>query len=229
MRRSLRALAWTLGILLGVPVLLVAVVLFIANIQPGRDLIERMVPKVTGGDVRLQGLGGRFPTALRAARIEVRDPKGAWLIIENLTLSWAPLRLLVGEALIDRLAATRIELERLPVSSSEASETSAVRLPLRVALQSLDVARLDIAAAVAGTKEAFSIKGHARLASLEQGDLLLDIQALNEAGSYRLDGSFDPATFTGQLKAEEPADGPVARLAGLPYAIPSRTRWRMPR
>jgi translocation and assembly module TamB len=215
MRRSLRALAWTLGILLGVPVLLGALVLFMANIQPGRDLIERMVPKVTGDNVRLQGLAGRFPTALRAARIEVRDPKGAWLIIENLTLSWTPSRLLVGEALIDRLAATRIELARLPVSSSEASETSAVRLPLRVALQSLDVARLDIAAAVAGTEEAFSIEGHARLASLEQGDLLLDIQGLNGAGSYRVEGSFDPTTLAGQLKAEESANGPAARLAGL--------------
>ncbi len=215
MRRSAKALAWTLGILLGVPMLLMAVVLLAANMQPGRDFIERMVPKVTGGDVRLQGLGGRFPAALRAARIEVRDTEGAWLVIENLTLDWAPSRLLVGEALIDLVAATRIELARLPVSSSEPSESSDVSLPVRILLQSLDVARLDIAAAVAGTEEAFSIKGHARLASLEQGDLLLHIQGLNGAGSYLLEGSFDATTLVGQLKAEEPANGLIARLAGL--------------
>lgn len=109
MRRPTKALVWTLGILLGVPMLLMAVVLLAANIQPGRDFIERMVPKVTDGDVRLQGLGGHFPAALRAARIEVRDTEGAWLVIENLTLDWAPSRLLVGEALIDLVAATRIE------------------------------------------------------------------------------------------------------------------------
>ncbi len=215
MRRPTKALVWTLGILLGVPMLLMAVVLLAANIQPGRDFIERMVPKVTDGDVRLQGLGGHFPAALRAARIEVRDTEGAWLVIENLTLDWAPSRLLVGEALIDLVAATRIELARLPVSSSEPSESSDVSLPVRILLQSLDVARLDIAAAVAGTEEALSIKGHARLASLEQGDLLLHIQGLNGAGSYLLEGSFDATTLAGQLKAEEPANGLVARLAGL--------------
>ncbi len=215
MRRSGKALAWTLGILLGVPVLLAAIVLVGANIQPGRDLIERMVPHITGGDVTLQGLAGRFPDALRAARIEVRDPEGTWLVIEHLILDWAPLRLLIGAALIDRLAATRIELERLPVSSSKSSESSAISLPIRVQLQWLDVARLDVAPMVAGAEAALSIEGHARLASLEQGDVVLKVQELDGAGSYQLDGSFDPKTLAGQLKAEEPANGLVARLVGL--------------
>jgi len=212
MRRYVRPLAWTFGILLIVPVLLVALVLFGASTQPGRDYIERMTPKITGGNVAIQGLGGRFPAGLRVARIQVRDSGGTWLVIDGLTLDWVPARLLIGEALIHRLAATRIALERLPVSSSE---SSSFRLPLRVRLQSLDVTRLDLAPAVAGTKEAFSIEGHAYLASLQQGDLVLDVQGLEAAGSYRLDGSFDLKSISGQLKANEPAHGLVARLAGL--------------
>lgn len=218
MRRSVKLLAWTLGILLAVPVLLLGAVLLAANTQPGRDFIERMLPTITGDMVRLEGLGGPFPAGLRAARVEIRDAEGAWLIIEQLTLNWTPSRLLIGEALVDHLAAGRIGLERLPASDpepSESSESSAFSLPVRVELQSLDVARLDLAPPVVGTRESFSIQGHARLDSLWDGDIGLDIQGLGYAGDYHLEGRFDSARLTGRLKAEEPPNGPVARLAGL--------------
>jgi translocation and assembly module TamB len=214
MRRPVKVGLWTLGVLLGVPLLLVLVVLVGANIQPGRDLIERMVPKLTGGDVTLEGLAGRFPGALRAERIRVRDPKGTWLVIERLALNWTPLRLLIGEARIDRLAAARIELTRLPESASQSSSSSS-GLPVAVTLGSLDVASFDLGAAVAGTEAAFSIAGHARLTALDRGDVLLDIQGANGVGTYRLEGRFDPQTLDAQLTADEPANGPVARLAGL--------------
>jgi translocation and assembly module TamB len=215
MRRSVKASLWTLGILATLPLFLTAVVLIAANTQPGRDLIERLVPQVTGGMVRLEGLGGSIPATLRAARIEVGDADGVWLVIEHLTLDWTPSRLLTGEALIDRLSAGKIRLERLPAGSSETSETSSFNLPLRVRLKSLQVARLDLAAAVAGTAESFSIKGQARLVSLTQGDVAIDIRELEGTGSYRLDGNFDPTVLEGRLTVEEPANGSLARLAGL--------------
>jgi translocation and assembly module TamB len=215
MRRSVKVSLWTLGILAVLPILLAAVVLIAANTQPGRDLIQRLVPQVTGGMVKLEGLGGSIPAAFRAARIEVGDADGVWLVIEHLTLDWTPSRLLTGEALIDRLSAGRIGLERLPTESSETSENSGVNLPLRVRLKSLEVAKLELAAAVAGAAESFSIKGHARLSSFTQGDVVLDVRELEGTGSYQLDGKFDPIALEGNLTAEEPANGPLARLAGL--------------
>jgi len=216
MRRFGKALAWTSGILAAVISLLIVVVLITANTHPGRDLIERMVPKLTDGLVELQGLGGRFPWDLQVARIEVADADGSWLVIEKLRLDWAPSHLLIGEALIDRLTAERIDLARLPTSSAESSETSTFSLPVRIRLRSLDVARFDLGEAVAGAEKSFSIKGKARLASLEQGDIVLDVRQLGGTGHYLLDARFDPSVLAGQLAVEEPANGLVARIAGLP-------------
>jgi translocation and assembly module TamB len=216
MRRFVKASAWTLGILAAVISLLIVAILITANTQPGRDLIERMVPKITDGAVKIQGLDGRFPLDLQVARIEVADADGSWLVIESLLLDWAPSHLLIGEALIDRLTAERVELARLPTSSTESSESSTFSLPVRIRLRSLDVARFDLGEAVAGAAEALSIKGQGRLASLEQGDIVLDIREIEGTGSYHLDARFDPAALAGKLTAEEPANGLAARLAGLP-------------
>jgi translocation and assembly module TamB len=218
MRRFGKALAWTSGILAAVISLLIVAVLITANTRPGRELIERMVPKITDGLVKLQGLGGRFPWDLQATRIEVADADGSWLVIESLLLDWKPSHLLIGEALIDRLTAERVELARLPTSSAESSETSTFSLPLQMQLKSLAVARFDLGEAVAGSAETLSIKGQGqgRLASLEQGDIVLDIRQLGGTGRYHLDARFDPSALAGQLTVEEPANGLVARLAGLP-------------
>jgi translocation and assembly module TamB len=212
MRRFAKALAWTLGALAGLLILLVAVVLVGANTQPGRELIERLVPKLTGGDVRLQGLAGRFPGALQAARIELRDREGTWLVVEQAVLEWEPSRLLAGEALVDRLAAERIELKRRPIPSSKSSSAS---LPVRATLRSVEVARFQVDPPLAGAEAAFSIEGQARVQSLEQGSLALQVRGLSRPGSYRLQASLTAQTLQGQLTAEEPPDGLVASLAGL--------------
>jgi len=212
MRRPAKVLAWTLGGLLSLLAFLIAVVLVGANIQPGRDLIERVVPKLTGGDVRLQGLGGFFPSTLSAARVEIQDREGTWLVVDRFVLDWSPWRLLLGEAYIDRLAAARIEMRRWLIPSSESSSFS---LPLQVSLQSLQVPRLQVGPAVAGIEAVFSIEGHAHLSSLTEGSLVLDVRGLQNAGAYRLEGSVTAKTLDAKLNALVPSDGLLARAAGL--------------
>ena len=48
----------------------------VANTDPGRRFIEQQTASLTGGMVRIQGLAGRFPDALRAEQIQVSDAKG---------------------------------------------------------------------------------------------------------------------------------------------------------
>lgn len=212
MRRSAKVLAWTLGGLLGLLVFVIAAVLVGANVQPGRDLIERMVPKLTGGDVRLQGLGGFFPSALSAARVELRDREGTWLVVDRFVLDWSPWRLLLGEAYIDRLAAAGIDMRRRRIPSSKSSSFS---LPVQVSLQSLQVPRFQVGSAVAGIEAVYSVDGHAHLSSLTEGTLVLDVRGLQNAGTYRLEGSVDPKTLEAKLNARAPPDGLLARAAGL--------------
>lgn len=61
MRRLFKYLAWSIAILIALPILLTGAVLLGANTDPGRRLIEALVSRVTDGAVRLEGLRGRFP------------------------------------------------------------------------------------------------------------------------------------------------------------------------
>ena len=66
-------------VLLAVPVLAVLLVALAANVDAGRRFIEQQTASLTGGMVRIQGLSGRFPDALRAERIQVSDAKGPYV------------------------------------------------------------------------------------------------------------------------------------------------------
>ena len=114
MRRAAKWIGGLVGGLVALPVLL----LLFANTPPGRAAIAWLTPQVTGDSVRLDGLSGRFPDALRAARVELRDARGAYATVDDLVLDWSPLRLLQRRIVIDRLDAARVALLRLPVASS---------------------------------------------------------------------------------------------------------------
>jgi translocation and assembly module TamB len=128
-RSAWRILGWIAGLLVGLPVALVllvlAVVLVGANSGPGRRLIERQAASLTGGLVQLHGLGGRFPDALTASRIDIDDSEGPWLSIDHLTLDWSPLRLLSRTAHVERALADRIVVSRRPGRARRAACISA--------------------------------------------------------------------------------------------------------
>src|SRR3954451_3191973 len=103
MRRAGKWLAWILGLLVGIPVLLLALVVVAGNTEPGRKLLVGAVPTITSGQVAIAGLAGRFPDALRLATVELRDTKGAYLALHDVELDWSPLRLAQLTLEIDRL------------------------------------------------------------------------------------------------------------------------------
>ncbi len=80
--------------LLGLPVLLVAIAVGPGEYRFGRHLIERQTASLTGGMVRIEGLAGRFPDALRVGRIEVSDSKGPYVTLTGVVLDWSPGKLL---------------------------------------------------------------------------------------------------------------------------------------
>ena len=93
MRRTAKWLAWILAAVIGIPVMLLVLVVVGANLAPGRNLLVKLVPSLTSGQVAIAGLGGRFPDALRVAPVELRDTKGAYLALHDVVLDWSPLRL----------------------------------------------------------------------------------------------------------------------------------------
>jgi translocation and assembly module TamB len=212
MRRVAKWLGVILGFVVLIPVVLVALVLVIGNTAPGRHLIERLAPKVTGGEVKIAGLEGRVPDALRIGRVELDDKAGSYFVAENVVLDWSPLRLLHGVLAIDRLNAAHADLQRLPLPSGSSSSSSTPP----ITLAELNVARLEMAPPVAGTAMALSLQGSASLASTEQGAAHLLVQRLDEGGRYRVDGSVDASAVHATIVANEPPHGLIGGLANLP-------------
>ncbi len=209
-----------LGVLLLV-VLVIASPFIVLNTGVGQRWAAGMVGGLTGGQVRVVGLSGRFPDALRVAAVRVADAEGVWLEVDDVVLDWAPLRLLQRAAEVERLTAGRVAVARLPVVEPAKQSSGGSGLPVSVDIEMLRVARLELGAAVAGHAAVLSVDGRVRLAkSLKQGEGALNIARLDAPGSYKVSGRADAAGLKLDVVASEPAQGLATGLAGLPDLVP---------
>lgn len=208
--------AWVKWPLIGLAVLVVPVagIWGGANTNPGRRVIERLAPSLTGGMVRIEHLSGRFPDALRLGRVIVTDSQGAWLTIEDIALEWSPRRLFSGLAQIEALTASRVALARLPVSDSPSTGGGGFALPVRVAVERLHVTRLDLAVPVAGQAVSLSVDGSAHLRSLQEGDATLSLVAGQDR--YAAEARMNATGIHATLTVTEAPGGLLARLSSLP-------------
>jgi translocation and assembly module TamB len=217
-----RVLKWLLGIilvLLAIPVLAVVLVAVAANTNPGRRLIEQETASLTDGMVRIQGLAGRFPDALRVGQIQVSDAKGAYVTIAGLALDWSPLELVQGIAQIDQVRADRLVFARLPVSQSKTNTNrsgESFDLPVQVDLRHLHIDQAEIAASVAGAAATLVLDGSANLTTLTEGTVQLDVNRLDSPGHYVVDGQVSPNNIQAAVKVNEPAKGLISEIAHLP-------------
>jgi len=135
---------WAVSIVLlvlAIPVVAIVTVAVVANVDAGRRLIEQQTASLTGGMVRLQGLSGRFPDALRVAQLQVSDAKGPYVTVNGLALDWSPLKLVHRVAQIDQLQADQLKFDRLPESSgaTKSSSSETFKLPVEIDLRHLHV------------------------------------------------------------------------------------------
>jgi translocation and assembly module TamB len=219
MQRIRIVLLWIFGVLLGMPLLLVALAVVALNTGAGQNFAAREVSSLSGGLVNVQGLGGRFPDALRVARIGVTDRAGVWLSLNGVKLDWSPLALIGGTASIQLLHADSIALPRLPLPSPPAkapAKSGGFSLPVKIDLARLDVPRVELGRLAAGRPAVLHVAGHAQIASLQQGTAAIAIDRLDGAGTYRLDGTIDAQHIVAKITADEPPGGFAGSFAGLP-------------
>jgi translocation and assembly module TamB len=214
MRRLARITRILVALLVGVPLLLLAAVIAGANTGEGRLTLIHVVAWLSGGTVEIDSLSGHFPDTLRAASITVSDASGPWLTIERARLIWSPLRLIRGEAAIETLAAAHVVVARLPTGYGSSSDGGG--LPVRVAVGSFGIDRLDLAAPITGAPASLHLTGDLGLASPDDGHLTIEAKRLDEAGSYQIIGSLSTDRLAVQVHVSEPARGLVSGLAGLP-------------
>ncbi|WP_139557031.1 translocation/assembly module TamB domain-containing protein [Methylotetracoccus oryzae] len=208
-----RLVLWLTRILVGLVLLLTGLLLFL-NTAPGLRLIERVTPLLSEGEAAISGLSGRFPDRLRVARIELIDPAGVWGHLDDVALDWSARHLFQGRADIDRLTVGHIVMQRVPEYPEDPEEDNS--LPLFFAFRELSVARCDLAATVAGAPMSLRITGSGDLSALDRGSADLQIERTDAPGSYRLVGAVSPDGTQLQAIVNEPPQGLLAGLAGLP-------------
>src|SRR5204863_2472310 len=115
-----------------------------------------------------EGLAGRFPDRLRVARIEMRDRDGTWAEASDLVLDWSPSRLLRLQAQVARFELARLALHRPPVSEEKPAAPpgkGSTRLPVRVDIDALHIAALELAPPIAGAASTAEVRARAHFAS----------------------------------------------------------------
>jgi translocation and assembly module TamB len=216
MRRPVRISAWVLGSLAALLVLVTVTVLVVGNTDGGRGLIERLTYRLTGGNVKLTGLGGTFPADLTLDRLELIDRGGVWLTAEHIALRWSPSALLERRIRANSLTVARLDMERTPLPSGKPG-TGKPWVP-QVDIDRFSVDVVQLGAALAGRPATFSLAGNGRMVSLE--DARVDLQAhrtdRDGVGDYTLNLRFDPKRMDGRLTAHEPASGPLENILQVP-------------
>jgi translocation and assembly module TamB len=207
MRWALRLLAALVALVVMVP--LVAVLAL--ETGPGQELARRAA---AAAGIRIAAIEGSPLRATTLRGVSLADADGTWLAIERVELAWSPLSLLARRVEIDTLRLVGLALTRLPVSEAEEGPASAPSLPVDLTVRDFALEGARIAAAVAGMNVTLDGTAQAALRRDLTGTAELDLRD-STGGHYRATLRRD-ADVAIRLDIAEPANGLIARLAGLP-------------
>lgn len=214
MRPRWKLVAWAVGAVALLPLLLAGALYIAGNTDSGRAMIERLTNRLTSGHVALSGLAGSFPQQMTLAHLALRDDRGVWLTADRITLRWSPLALLARRVQVETLHAAGVDMQRLP-ESSNSSRSGPVSIP-RIDVADMKVDLLQLGAALAGTPASLVLAGNAQLRSVENMVFDAGAHRVDGDGDYRLHLRFDPKRMDLALNLHEPAGGPLENLLRLP-------------
>jgi translocation and assembly module TamB len=212
MRPAAKILAWVAGALIALVIVLAGLAALALHTDDGRRLIEAAIRRASGNDVSVAGLSGNLPGDVRVGRLELNDRRGPWLTAEDLTLQWSPWRLLHRDLSVALLRAGRVAVLRRP----EASGTASPSLPERIDVDRLELDRVQIAAALAGTVASLTAHGDLHAASPTQLEATLAVTRTDAPGTYTLRARSTASAIDAVLDVQEPARGLLTALADLP-------------
>lgn len=224
-----RIVLWVAAGLAALALLLVAAVVLL-NTQPGRDFVVRQLNSFTlasGLNFRVQRIEGSLYGAMVLRGVEVRDTQGVFATAQEVRVDWRPFSYIRNHVDIRSLTSPEIKLARLP-ALKPSSDPNAPLLPhIDIDIARLDVARIDIAPAVAGQRYLARLSGSAHIADgraqivADGGTVAAPGLAGGDTLALRLDAVPDKNRFDIALKVNGPANGLIAGLAGLkaPLAV----------
>ncbi|MEP7356561.1 MAG: hypothetical protein ABI847_04935, partial [Anaerolineales bacterium] len=198
---------WSLG-LAGT---LMLALLFLFYTPTGLSMVGRLAAPLTGGQVRVEGLGGFFPGRLHATRLELADRNGVWLRIDGVALEWSAPALLGNRVDIDSVSAERITLLRRPLPSEESSSETP-----RIDIDRLSAPYIELGPAVIGRAVTLSASGNLHFVSVQEMTADIVVRRAGSSDRYRVSGGIQNSIARGSATISEGQDGILGELAQLP-------------
>jgi autotransporter translocation and assembly factor TamB len=128
-KRPLRTLFLGCGALILLLLLTTIAGLFWLNSDGGKSWILARINDAVGTNyVELGGLSGDLFSRFEMDRLQLRDDRGVYLVLDGLTIAWQPLDLLDKRLTIPSLEIAHARLDRLPVFGPEKPEDQAFSL-----------------------------------------------------------------------------------------------------
>lgn len=183
------------------------------NTGPGRNFAVREINKLAGPDVKIAGLGGRFPQNLTLQSVWLTDKNGVWLTADDVHLRWHPLALFSGRLHVAVLSATDIDMLRAPVSNGKPSKGGGGIPNLRYAVDHLDIGALHLPASLAGQAAVLHVQGAAQLDGLAKASATLNATTLDGAAQYHLSATLGHKNMNVQLHVQEPPGGLLGHVS----------------
>ncbi|MEO1019056.1 MAG: hypothetical protein AAFY56_15385, partial [Pseudomonadota bacterium] len=231
MRRFLKVI----GILVLIPIVLVAIIVAALQVQPVRDRLMVVVEDAVSGPdfgLTIEGFRGSPPFDMRFDRIALSDSEGVWLDIRDIHLAIAWRKFFALRAEIDEIYASSISVARAPVATEPAEEEPPGEFALPpppelpeslppVALNRLAVDDIAIGEPLFGQAISLGLQGHAKVSEAkDQADIALDVRRLDQAtAEASLEFVLDLVTqaLAIDLHAEE-TGGLLAAITQMPDA-----------
>ncbi|MER9685502.1 MULTISPECIES: translocation/assembly module TamB domain-containing protein [unclassified Mesorhizobium] len=225
LKRILRLFFYTLLIVAAAGI---GALVVLTKTERGRENLAGIISDMASSrdsKVTVSGINGIWSGALTVDHVVLEDREGAWLVARRVAIDWSPLALLSKNFSADRIAAERIELARLPVASTEPSQSGSGGLPVSLDIRAIDLPEIALGQQLAGSGIAeLAAKGSAKVDALplaiqtvlnvtrhdgKQGNVDANIHFAPDENKLDLD-----------LKASEPAGGIIANLLKLPGGPP---------
>jgi translocation and assembly module TamB len=153
--------------------------------------------------------------------IKISDPKGVFAQSPAVTLDWRPFAYLNKHVDVRELSSARIDILRRPEFKPTSEKPSEpFKLPdIKLDIEKLSVARINLSQGVAGDAQTLSLKGDAHL---KKGQILINVAA-NSTRADRLALKLDATPKQNRLIIDglliAPKDGAVIALIGLDEAL----------
>lgn len=219
-----------LGLLVGLAVLVGLLFAFIHS-DPGRRFVAERIEALEFANGMKIGVGridGSLTGALTIHRLTLADPRGVFFSAPLVELDWRPLDYLDNHLDIRSLVAPAATLARLPQFKASPPSDGPLLPDLDISIGRLSIGRLVVGPSVTGEQRVGSIDARARIAD-RRAQVALQAALIGgegRAGGDRLALNLDAVPDDNRLALDAflsaPADGVVAKLAGLTAPLRAR-------